>query len=105
MNSNISQSNRTFFQTVSQAAVRIAACIGVAITLFLSLFSCVYTVVMYTADESSHVLRDSFLQNIFFFILFLFLSALPYRFLRLSGEAVHRLALFFSFLLFWSALH
>lgn len=98
MNANTPQSNRTFFQTASQTTVRITACIGVAITLFLSLFSCIYTVVMYTADESSHVLRDSSLQNIFFFIFFLFLTALPYRFLRLSNKAVHWLALFFSFL-------
>lgn len=98
MNTNTPQSNRTFFQTASQTTVRITACIGVAITLFLSLFSCIYTVVMYTADESSHVLRDSSLQNIFFFIFFLFLAALLYRFLGLSNKAVHWLALFFSFL-------
>lgn len=99
MTTTTQKTSHTIMTNASDIMSRMIAVIGIGIALFLSLFACIYTIQMYTADELTDVVKDSFLQNIVFFVIVLVLAALISRFaLRLSMRSVHILALICSVL-------
>lgn len=85
--------------STSDALSHIIAFIGMGIALFLSLFACVYTTQMYTADELTGVVKDSIVQNALIFLLVLALLGFIAKFAtKLSSKVIHIVALIFSVL-------
>lgn len=73
------------------------ALIGIGIALFLTLFSCLYTATMHTADEFVEILKDSPLQSGLCFLIFLALACLIVRHApKLSRKVIILLALLLS---------
>lgn len=85
--------------STSDALSSIIAFIGMCIALFLSLFACVYTTQMYTADELTSVAKDSIVQNVLVFLLVLVVLSLVAKFAaKLSNKSVHIIAITLSVL-------